>query len=485
MAEGIRFSSGSAWKWWMTGVLFLATVLTYLDRQTLAICEKMVREEFHLNDEQYGQLLAAFRWAYALMQVPAGLMADRLPLRSTFGLAVGLWSLAGAAAAAVFRVPLFMVTRAVLGMGETFNWPCASRIVANTFTPADRSLASGIFNSGAALGALIAPAVIGSIAYCFGWRWAFITMGGLGGAWLLLWFAVTARGRPGHTAVRSNIRFGPLGNWCFAVAFLFVGAGLPALVILLGPRLIGPLWDTLHSVSATIRFTRGAIIATVFAVLVVSIVLSLLRWRTKAVAFWMLLIVSVTVTPCWYFVNEWLIKSLREDRGLDEVKIGGMVGTLVILTIIMLTADLGNFVCGWIIKHLVRRGSSLRAARGTVMIAAACMIAPVSVVSYVDNLALATVMFSLAGFGLTSIVAGFTACQQDLSFKRVGLMSGVVGTCANIVSAIANPAIGAHIDQTHSYRGLFVLLGSLPIVSVAAILVFDAIVHGREAAEHH
>ena len=118
-------AGGNAWKWWLTGVLFLATVLTYLDRQTLAICEKMVREELHLNDEQYGRLLSAFRWAYALMQLPAGMMADRLPLRSTFGLAVGLWSLAGAAAAAAFRVPILMVTRGVLGMGESFNWPCA------------------------------------------------------------------------------------------------------------------------------------------------------------------------------------------------------------------------------------------------------------------------------------------------------------------------------------------------------------------------
>ena len=119
------------------------------------------------------------------------------------------------------------------------------------------------------------------------------------------------------------------------------------------------------------------------------------------------------------------------------------------------------------------------------MIAAACAILPVTVVSYVANLALATVIFGLAGFGLTSIITVFTACQQDLSFKRVGLMSGVVGTCANIVSAIANPKIGAYHDQTHSYRLLFVLLGTVPLVSVAAILVFDAIVHGGKAEEHH
>lgn len=116
---------GNAWKWWLTGVLFLATLLTYLDRQTVAICEDKISSEFHLNGEQYGQLLAAFRWAYGLMQIPAGLMADRLPLRTTFGLAVGLWSLAGAAAAAAFRLPVLMVTR---GAGHGRDVQLAVRI---------------------------------------------------------------------------------------------------------------------------------------------------------------------------------------------------------------------------------------------------------------------------------------------------------------------------------------------------------------------
>ena len=87
--------SGNAWKWWITGVLFLATVLTYLDRQTLAVCKKPISQEFGLNNQQYGELLAAFRWAYALMQIPAGMIAHRFSLRMTYGLAVGLWSLAG------------------------------------------------------------------------------------------------------------------------------------------------------------------------------------------------------------------------------------------------------------------------------------------------------------------------------------------------------------------------------------------------------
>ena len=91
---------------------------------------------------------------------------------------------------------MLMITRGVLGMGETFNWPCASRIVANAFPPSDRSLASGIFNSGAALGSLIAPTLIGFLALRYGWRCAFFAMGALGSVWLVLWFAVTMRRSP-------------------------------------------------------------------------------------------------------------------------------------------------------------------------------------------------------------------------------------------------------------------------------------------------
>ncbi|MGO9109645.1 MAG: MFS transporter [Thermoguttaceae bacterium] len=473
--------SGNAWKWWMAGVLFLATVLTYLDRQTLAVCKKQISEEFGLKNEQYGELLASFRWTYALMQVPAGMMADRFSLRMTYGLAVGLWSLAGAAAAFVFRFPVLMVTRGVLGMGETFNWPCASRIVANSFPPSDRSLASGIFNSGAAIGALIAPTLIGFLAMFFGWRAAFFAMGALGSLWLVLWFAVTTRRSPSHPALKGRWDLSPCGQWIFSAAFVGAGVGLPAFAILLGPWFVKPLqlsWTAICGAWPVLPWVLG----TGFSALALGgVAWSLVRWRLGAIAFWMLILVALTVNPCWYFVNEWVIAYLQESRQLDALRIAGTAGTLVIATMVFFVADLGNVISGGIIKSLIARGWSLRAARGSVMIAVGCTIAPVALVTKVESTLCAAVMLALAGMGLTSIIANFTACQQDLSFKRVGVMSGVVGMVANIVSALANPRIGAYIDQTKSYALPFVLLGLLPLISIAAILVFDTIVHGDRA----
>jgi ACS family hexuronate transporter-like MFS transporter len=480
-AAGPR-TSGNVWKWWMAGVLFLATVLTYLDRQTLVFCKQQISDEFGLKNEQYGELLACFRWSYALMQIPAGMLADRFSLRMTYGLAVGLWSLAGGAAAFVYRFPMLMIARGVLGMGETFNWPCASRIVANSFPPSDRSLASGIFNSGAAVGALIAPTLIGFLAYRFGWRTAFLAMGAMGLLWLPLWFGVTARRSPSHAAWKPKQELSRRGQWIFSSAFLGAGVGLPATFILLGPWIVRPLQTACSAVGTAWPAAPWILGIGGAAMGLGGLVWSYVRWRIRAVAFWMLILVALTVNPCWYFVTEWMVPYLQDARRLDVLPIAGVAGTLAVATIVFLVADMGNVVSGAVIKGLAARGWSLLAARGAVMLAAACTIAPVALVTMVESTLCAAAMLALAGMGLTSIIASFTACQQDLSFRRVGLMSGVVGLVANIVSALANPQIGAYVDRTRSYALPFILLGLLPLISVAAILIFDAVVHGEKGS---
>ena len=242
-----------------------------------------------------------------------------------------------------------MITRAVLGMGETFNWPCASRIVANTFPPSDRSLASGIFNSGAALGSLIAPLLIGGlIAQRFGWRAAFFTMGALGFLWLMLWVGATRRGGPCRQAVENGPHYSLLaGRRSIAP---FPGSGrrsLPAAVILYGPRLIAPFRGSVVGICETSPW----LLPVLFWGLCLGVgghaafgadplaLAGRRLWNADGRA--------VTVNPCWYFVNDWLMKYLREYRQLD-VKTAAFIATVVFLV-----ADLGNVVSGGVIKYLV------------------------------------------------------------------------------------------------------------------------------------
>jgi MFS transporter, ACS family, hexuronate transporter len=418
-------SAGQAWKWWLAIVLFLATVLTYLDRQTLSLCAPMITKEFQLSNEEYGQLVAAFRWAYALLHIPAGYLADHFPIRVIYALALGVWSLAGAAGAVVWSFRQLLVTRAVLGVGEGFNWPCATRIVANLLPPTDRGLGSGIFNSGAAAGSLVAPLIITPIAVYYGWRWAFVTIGAVGFLWIALWLWLTRRGNRIEVAVNS-------------------AATQRAAVVRSGNRWV--------SVRAECRQVLAK------------------------PAFWLLLVVAVTVNPCWYFLNEWMPKYMHDQRALGYLSAG------LITVPIFLGADLGNLLSGGLVKVLTLRGWTVRKARGTTLALATFFLLPVSLVTRLDNPYACIALLGLAGLGLTSIVANYTACMQDFSFAHVGIVAGINGMASNVTAALVNPWIGHYVDHTGSYTLIFVLMAVLPAVSFGAILLFDTLISRPHAA---
>ena len=143
--------------------MFASTVLNYMDRQTITLVKRSDRDGVRDQvDVDFGWVLAAFSMTYALFQVPAGYLVDRWDLRWSYAAAVAWWSLAAMATALVPSLGMLIVCRALLGVGESFNWPCALRVTARVLPPADRSLGNGIFNSGAAVGAVVTPIVVTS-----------------------------------------------------------------------------------------------------------------------------------------------------------------------------------------------------------------------------------------------------------------------------------------------------------------------------------
>ena len=164
---------------------------------------------------------------------------------------------------------------------------------------------------------------------------------------------------------------------------------------------------------------------------------------------------------------------MHDQRGLGYVRAG--LATMPIF----LGADLGSVLSGGLIKLLTGRGWSLRLARGSVLSLCGALIVPVVLIARLESPTAAVILLGMAGMGIASIVGNFTACQQDFSFAHVGLVTGLVGTAPNMVSAIANPCIGRYVDQTGNYTLIFLLLGGLPVVSVAAIVIFDSIIHGQ------
>ena len=182
-------------KWGVCLLLFLATTLNYLDRQTLAILAPTIQKEIHIDNEGLGWLFSVFYYAYTFSQFGVGVLLDRYHLRWAYGLGVLAWSAICALTSLASGFYAFIGFRLLLGVTESLNWPAALRVVSRALPPEDRQLGNGIFTSGTSIGALIAPVMILGIAGAFGWRWAFVGVGTLGAVWFAAWMSFTGSPR--------------------------------------------------------------------------------------------------------------------------------------------------------------------------------------------------------------------------------------------------------------------------------------------------
>src|SRR5437763_9282304 len=177
-------------RWTVCALLFFATTINYVDRQVLSILAKTLEKEIGWNDIQYGYITAAFQAAYAIGLLTAGRLMDRLGTRKGYALAITVWSVAAMAHAAAVSAFTFGIARALLGLGEAANFPACIKTVAEWFPKKERALATGIFNSGANIGAVVAPLVVPWLALTYGWQSAFLVTGALGFIWLFFWLGI-------------------------------------------------------------------------------------------------------------------------------------------------------------------------------------------------------------------------------------------------------------------------------------------------------
>jgi ACS family hexuronate transporter-like MFS transporter len=180
----------SALRWLMIALVFLATVINYLDRQTLSVVAPQLRDEFGMSNTGYGRVIFAFMLAYTIMNGLSGVLIDRLGTKIGYALCIAWWSVATLLHAFANNTWSLGVFRFLLGMGEAGNWPAGVKVVAEWFPEKERALASGIFNSGSAVGAIVAPPLIVYIVLHDGWKTAFVLVGASGLLWLLLWWGI-------------------------------------------------------------------------------------------------------------------------------------------------------------------------------------------------------------------------------------------------------------------------------------------------------
>ena len=213
----------------MISLAFWATVINYLDRQTLSVAAPVLREQFHMSNVEYSRVVFAFMLAYTIMNGVSGPLIDKLGTRIGYALCIGWWSAAAVLHAFARGVWSLGAFRFLLGVGEAGNWPAGVKVGSEWFPPRERAMACGIFNSGSSVGAILAPPIVAFILLTFGWRTAFFAVGAAGFLWLLFWWPIyrtpaIAPGEPPEAETRMpfretlRVRF----VWAFLLSKIFM-----------------------------------------------------------------------------------------------------------------------------------------------------------------------------------------------------------------------------------------------------------------------
>lgn len=453
----------SRWAWGICWLMFACTVLNYMDRQAMAIVGPQVKAEYKLDDVGYGWLMASFGLAYALFQWPAGYLADRIDVRRTYATAVTWWSLAGIATAFAPNLGVLMGVRALLGMGESFNWPCALRVTAGVLPPADRSLGNGIFNSGAAIGAVVTPLVVPLLASLYGWRASFVILGTGGLVWVVAWLLMTrgrnvaplceadaAADRADRLSSRANLGFGSVVALAVLVAASGLLIGLPALwgsvaVFMFGTLVAARLMPTAWLEGADWARSLGEVV------------------RNRR--FWIIAVVGVTINITWHFLTYWMTNYFQE-----KLKLGFQYGA-VVSALPFLAADLGNLGGGSLTRRLARMGCSAPQARKLVMVGCLVLVSSAVWIGFVDSLYVVVGLFCLTAIGTAAYMVNFFAFGQDVAPRHTGLVIGYLGGLGNLFAAGFAVLAGWISKSGWGFTPNFIIIGLLPLVGLAVLLI--------------
>ena len=399
-------------RWYICGLLFYATTVNYMDRQVLGLLKPVIQKELGWTESDFASIIFGFQLAYALMMPLAGRLIDWLGTRIGYTTAVLVWSSAAMLHSLARNTFQFVAVRFLLGLGEAANFPAAVKTVADWFPNQERALATGIFNSGSNIGALVAPLLIPVVAAHFGWRMSFLATGGLDVLWIVLWL-VTFRTPRRHKAISPG-------------ELAYIEAGQP------------------KEPARRIPYTR------------------LLR-QPAALA---VLLGRFFTDPVWWFYLFWLPGYLNLKYHLDLQHLGPP------LVVIYLAADLGSIGGGWFSSHLQSRGWTANGARKVALLASALCVVPVASIIFTGgNLWLTVGVLSLATAAHQAWSANLYTLASDC-FPRSALASviGLGGIGGSMGALLVAKLIGWWLDRSHdSYGPLFVIAGCAYLVAFLLI----------------
>jgi ACS family hexuronate transporter-like MFS transporter len=397
--------------WAVAGLLFLATVLNYMDRQTLSMAAPLVQKELQLDNARFGLLASAFFFTYGAMQAVTGWVLDRVSIRWGYAVCVLVWSSAGALTGASSNFAQLFGCRLLLGVGEAANWPAALRVISRILPPEKRSFGNGLFNSGASVGAVITPPLMVYLSIRSGWRFAFVVIGVLGFLWVIAWLVIT--------------------RWMPSIEEREVST------------------DVQEPSAAEDRYT-------------------LTTWSEilGSGRFWGLVVASITYNPCYYFYSTWLPTYFVQQRG---VPFGTDLGRLMMIPYVGF--GIGSMLGGLPIIWLSRRGWPVRRARKVLVSIAVVLMVPVFLVPSVKEMSLVLTIIFVMAVSLGAWISQYLSALQDISERQISSVSGIIGAFGAFAGALGMWAVGVITSKPGGFTSVFIALTILPLIATLGIVV--------------
>jgi ACS family hexuronate transporter-like MFS transporter len=396
-------------RWVICAVLFIGITKNYMDRQVLGVLKTTLQHDFGWNEIDYSNLVFAFQAAYAVGMLLVGRFIDRVGSRIGYGLAMVFWSLASMAHALCGSLMSFAIARAALGLGESGAFPASIKTVAEWFPRKERALATGIFNAGSNVGAIVTPVLVPWITIRFGWRWAFLITGVVGFLWFFLWMAVYRKPEE-HPRCSAE-----------ELAYIRSDGEKPA---------------------ARVPWAR------------------LLAYRQT----WAFAIAKFLTDPIWWFYLFWVPGFLQREHGLNLTQVG------LPLVAIYLISDAGSVAGGWLSSLFIGRGFSVNLARKVAMLICAVCVVPIVYAYRAQGLWSTVLLIGLAaaahqGFSanLYTTVSDMFPSQAVASVVGIGSMAGAVG--GMLIAKI----VGYALQATGSYFVPFVLSGAAYLIALGLL----------------
>ena len=404
-------------RWWIAAVLFASTIINYLDRQTLSLLAPYLKVQYHWTNTDYAAIVILFRVAYSIGQTLFGRLMDKIGTRRGLTLTVLWYSIVSVLTPFASGLYSFGLFRFLLGAGESANWPAATKAVSEWFPKQERGLATAFFDSGSSVGGAIAPFIVLSIYYRWGWRPAVIVPGLLGFLWILVWRR-TYHSPQDHPLISDSER-----------------------------RMIEEDQRDLKSATAPA-----------------------VRWRDllKLPQTWGTIVARSLTDPVWYFVTDWFPVYLVA-KGID------LRSGVLAVWVPFIAADLGNFFGGAMSGWLIKRGWSLGNARKAVVIFGGIGVTMLIPTVLTTNLATITVLFALATFCYAAFSTIANVLPSDLYHGgAVATVSGMSGSGAGIGTIIGFALIGHYSDLhagVHEFDPIVIVAGLIPFIGMILVLL--------------